>query len=356
MSMNVTQSHRSVDPRPSGSPVSMPVPQEKKERVAALDWLKGALVLFMVIYHSINYSGAYAGTAFRLMAFLPPSFILITGLLLTNNYLSRYRATDPQLHQRLLTRGAKLVLMFVALNVGLVLLRNSGGGQAFTALGELAKRWREVFFTPSERSTSAAILLSIGYTLLVASPLFLLYRVKRWLLPVVAGSLVAACCFFEWNQTLNYHLAMVSFGVVGMGLGMISLSRLEWFARKWIFILPLYCIYRLGSYFLGETYPMQMVATVLSLWILFGVALMLSQAGYFYRQCVLLGRYSLFAYIFQLLVLQVLRRIVPIEDPTASFLILTLITLVLTWLGTVIIEKLRQTAQAFDVTYRWVFA
>lgn len=42
-------------------------------RVAALDWLKGALVVFMVIYHSLNYSGDYTGAAFRLMAFPHPS-------------------------------------------------------------------------------------------------------------------------------------------------------------------------------------------------------------------------------------------------------------------------------------------
>lgn len=356
MSMNVTQSHPSAENHRSCPPVSMPVPPEKKERVAALDWLKGALVVFMVVYHSLNYSGGYIGTAFRLMAFLPPSFILITGLLLTNSYLSRYKATDPQLHQRLLTRGAKLVLIFVVLNVGLVLLRNAGNGQALAALGELARRWTEVFFAPSERITSSAILLSIGYVLLLASPLLLLYCIKPWLLPLLTAVLVAACCFFEWNQALNYHLAMITFGVVGMCLGMIPLGRLEWFARRWIFILPAYGLYRLCSYFFSELYPIQLMGTVLSLAILFGVALMFSQTGFAYRQCVLLGRYCLFGYIFQLIVLQVLRVVLPAADPTASFILMTLITLLLTWLATVAIEKLRQTAQVFDVTYKWVFA
>jgi peptidoglycan/LPS O-acetylase OafA/YrhL len=330
--------------------------QEKKERVAALDWLKGALVVFMVIYHSLNYSVDYNAAAFRLMAFLPPSFILITGLLLTNSYLLRYRPTDPQLHQRLLTRGAKLILLFVALNVSLVLLRNVGNGQAVPALRELAGRWYEIFFAPSERVASSAILLSIAYVLLVASPLVLLYWVKPWLLPVLATILVVACCLFEWNRNLNYYIAMVTFGIVGMSLGMIPLNKLEWFARKWLFLLPVYAVYRLSSYLLGEIYPVQLAGTLLSLSILFGVALMFSQTGFAYRQCVLLGRYSLFGYIFQLIVLQFLRALLPVAEPMASLIIMTLVTLVLTWLGTVVIEKLRQTAQVFDVTYKWVFA
>jgi peptidoglycan/LPS O-acetylase OafA/YrhL len=330
--------------------------QEKKQRVAALDWLKGALVVFMVIYHALNYSVDYNEWAWRLMAFLPPSFILITGLLLTNSYLSRYKVTDPQLHKRLLTRGAKLVLLFVALNVGLVLLRNAGGGHTLAALGELAKRWYPIFFAPSERITSSSILLSIAYVLIVASPVLLLYWIRPWLLPALSTILVAACCFSESNQNLNYYVEMVTFGIVGMSLGMIPLEKLEAFARKWMFILPAYAVYRLCSYFFSEMYPVRLTGTMLSLSILFGLALVFSQSGFAYRQFVLLGQYSLFGYIFQLIVLQVLRPVLPMEEAAASFVMMMLITLALTWLGTVVVEKLRQTARVFDATYKVVFA
>jgi hypothetical protein len=141
-----------------------------------------------------------------------------------------------------------------------------------------------------------------------------------------------------------------------MCLGAIPLSVLERFARRWELLLPAYCAYRLCSYFFGEPYPIQFVGTVLSLSILFGLALVLSQAGLAYRQCVLLGRYSLFGYIFQLLVLQVLRGVLPSTDPTASVLIMIPLSLVLTWAGTVLVEKLRRTVPAFDATYKLVFA
>lgn len=329
--------------------------QNDKIRVVALDWLKGALVVFMVVYHAINYSG-YRGVAFRIMAFLPPSFILITGLLLTNSYLLRYKVTDPRLHQRLLIRGAKLILLFVALNVSLVLLRGAGDGQALAALVELATRWREVCLAPSERIASSSILLSIGYVLLLASPLLLLHSIKSWLLPVLAALLVVACTLAEWNQTLNYYVAMMTFGVVGMCLGAIPLSTLERLARTWTLLLPAYGVYRLCSYFLGDPYLLQLIGTVVSLLVLLGLALRFSQTGLAYRQFVLLGRYSLFGYIFQLVVLQALRVVLPSADPSACFVIMTLATLLFTWVGTVVVDRLRQSAQLFDLTYKCIFA
>ena len=56
-------------------------------RLAAIDLTKGVLVVCMVIYHSLNYS-AHRELAFKYLAFLPPSFILITGFLLSHVYLA----------------------------------------------------------------------------------------------------------------------------------------------------------------------------------------------------------------------------------------------------------------------------
>jgi hypothetical protein len=330
--------------------------QPSKTRIAALDWVKGALVVLMVVYHSINYAG-FQGAAFRLMGFLPTSFILLTGLLITNNYLSRYAAADWRLHQRLITRGVKLILLFIVLNLGMVIVRTGASGEALTAVSEMADRWHEIFFAPTERVASSTILNSIGYLLILASPLLLLHRLRPWLLPAVAVVLFGVCCVLEHTKSLNYYVAMVTFGILGMAIGMIPLPKLEDFSRRWAVVLVAYAVYRVCSYFLGERYPIQLAGTVFSLSILFGAGLILSEGEFVYRQFVLLGRYSLFGYIFQLVVLQLLRRVIHTpEQSVLTVTILTILTLLLTWLGTVIVEKLRQTARAFDVSYKLVFA
>src|ERR1039458_3410046 len=71
---------------PDDSSAVLPV---ASTRIAALDWTKGALILFMVAYHAINYS-AFRPLAFRYLAFLPPSFILITGFLVGQVYAAKY--------------------------------------------------------------------------------------------------------------------------------------------------------------------------------------------------------------------------------------------------------------------------
>ena len=77
---------------------------------------KGVLVVAMVIYHSFNYSTDYT-LGFKYLPFLPPSFILITGFLISRLYFKPEVARDLTAHGRLLLRGFRLLLLFTLLNV-----------------------------------------------------------------------------------------------------------------------------------------------------------------------------------------------------------------------------------------------
>src|SRR5690349_11506791 len=89
-------------------------------RIPALDFTKGALVLIMVLYHWINYF--YGPSDNRYLRFLTPSFIFITGFLISNVYFSRYGISAPHLPKRLLQRGLKVLAVFALLNLGRNLL------------------------------------------------------------------------------------------------------------------------------------------------------------------------------------------------------------------------------------------
>ena len=153
--------------------------EPKRARDEALDWVKGALVVLMVVYHSLNYS-PYTPVAFDYIAFLPPSFIFVAGFLLTNSYLARYDLKDWRLHQRLVMRGAKLILLFTALNLGLYFIAL---GPA--AVGQFAENVQAIYLAADGRVASFSILTSIGYLLLLA-PLLLRNRFVESL--GVAGS------------------------------------------------------------------------------------------------------------------------------------------------------------------------
>src|ERR1700743_1376787 len=110
----VPQENEDLAARPNAPPTDT---SPKAQRIHALDFTKGTLVLIMVLYHWMNYFMALDWTYYRYLHFLTPSFIFITGFMISNIYLSKYAAGDIRLSKRLFTRGLKLMAIFVALNV-----------------------------------------------------------------------------------------------------------------------------------------------------------------------------------------------------------------------------------------------
>ena len=293
--------------------------EPKRARDEALDWVKGALVVLMVVYHSLNYS-PYTRVAFVYIAFLPPSFIFVAGFLLTNSYLARYDLKDWRLHQRLVMRGAKLILLFTALNLVLYFIALGPD-----AVGQFAENFQAIYLAADGRVASFAILSSIGYLLLLAPLLLVIGSLNRWVLPALALALLMFCSVMEWKGSVSYHLGMISAGIMGTAFGLLPLERVTGFARKWFVVVPLYCLYRTCSYFIGEPYAMQLTGVVTGLLVLYSLALKLPPKTHIYRQIVLLGRYSLFGYIIQLGIIQVIVRVFgPFNTPLAV-LILTVV-------------------------------
>ncbi len=58
---------------------------ENNNRISTIDFTKGILVVFMALYHSLNYFG-YAKLHHIYLTFVPPSFIMITGFIIIQVY------------------------------------------------------------------------------------------------------------------------------------------------------------------------------------------------------------------------------------------------------------------------------
>ena len=86
-------------------------------RNQALDFAKGILVLFMILYHWINYFVSIGGPVFRYLRFVPPSFIFVAGFLIANVYPAKYELGEIMVYKRLMVRGLKLLTLFTLLNV-----------------------------------------------------------------------------------------------------------------------------------------------------------------------------------------------------------------------------------------------
>ncbi len=325
-------------------------------RVAALDHTKGVLVLCMVLYHALNYSTKYY-LGFRYFAFLPPSFIVITGFLLASVYSAKHSLNDWRLHRRLIMRGVKLLLLFTALNVLIQLTVSRSAHGAMPGLNIWRTYWYEIYISGEGRAASFEVLLPIAYLLLIAPLLLLLNGAHRSILPVVTVCVLGLLAWLAEQGGYWFNAQLMSAGLIGLLLGRLSFRTLGLLSRVWFLFLFAY----LGYFFLGRTYGqgflLQLVGGVIGLGLIYSACLRLNFETVFERCLERLGRYSLIAYIGQIGVLQVLVRFTGRPEPfSADFFLVLFGTLLLTVLGVEFVDWARSRSAVVGSAYKAVFA
>lgn len=323
-------------------------------RIETLDFVKGMLVVMMVIYHSLNRS-FYHPMAFKYLAFLPPSFIFITGFILTQVYVSRYDVRGWKLHRRLLVRGAKLILLFTLLNVLIYSFVLGPADNPSLGFAALLERWREIYLEGKPRAAMFHILLAIGYLLILAPMLLRLQSWNNRFVPILAVVAIAGCLVLESKGAFNVIL-MLTAGLLGMAIGMISISKINSIARKWFLAVSIYLGYRLLSYKVGDSFGIQMLGVLATLLALYSIALSLSTSPSLSHFFTLLGNYSLLAYITQILLLQaIVRLIVRPENNLVVVIATMLVTVAATYFVVWTADRWRRKMGSVDAAYKAVF-
>jgi hypothetical protein len=289
--------------------MSVVATETQKERTAgvarlarnnALDWTKGALIVFMVIYHAINYS-KYRVLAFDYLAFLPPSFILITGYIVGQVYASRYDLTSWKPYLRLVIRGLKLLILFTLFNVLNCIARERS---LIDGLWEFADRSGAIYLSRHGRAGIFEVLLPISYFLLLAPALLWLRGRISAVIPIVAGAIFLLCFALERKGITPYNLSLLSAGLIGMAFGLIRAETMNRLAAKCYPALLFYIGYRLCSCFWGEPYWVQTFGVVATVFLLYGIAIHLSKVPWLGKTITVLGCYSLFGYLAQIALLR----------------------------------------------------
>ena len=326
-------------------------------RDQALDFTKGALVVLMVLYHWINYFISTKGMVYRYIRFISPSFIFITGFLISHAYLAKYDLRDARLPKRLLVRGLKLLTIFTALNLaaGLAVSRNYNG----SAMGvdTFLRNAFSIYITGNGREAVFEILVPISLALLLSAALL---WVRRWLaFPVyaVCVALSAVILIADSCGLKSVNLEFVGVGLLGVYFGSIGAHRLTaWLARiRWVMFG--YLGYLVAITIWDVYYSLQIVGVCLTLFLIYWLGSKWTGPGLLLTRILLLGRYSLLAYIAQIVVLQLLLRIMrPVESPGLRLALSILGALVLTQFTVEVAEWSRKKSKPIDALYRSVFA
>jgi len=316
-----------------------------------IDFVKGALVLFMVVYHWSNYFVDIRWDVYRYLRFLTPSFTLITGFLISYTYLSRYAPDDAGLRGRLLRRGGKILLLFTALNAaGDIMLPGAlAGGRSMT-------QNLYAIYVVGNGSAAFDVLVPIAYFLLLA-PLVLWVATRLRVRLQTVGIVAVLATVAAWASGVRSpNLELVAVALLGMGAGVVPFDRLERLAGRQGLLLAAYLGYLAAITALNIPFPLQVVGVCLTVLLLYAAGRTVG-TNWLSRRVVELGEYSLYAYIVHIVVLQLLRRgLRPFGLTGIELLIPFVLALVVTVLLVQAAIVARAKLRPADRLYRVVFA
>ena len=321
-------------------------------RIDALDFTKGCLVVIMVVYHCLNYSTQYY-LAFRYLSFLPPSFILITGFILSHIYRARGATGNGALSRRLITRGFKLIALFTALNIVGLFVRSRNYHGPSRGIGNFFDSWAEIFVWGGSRGAAFEILLPIAYLLLLAPALLWATRRNRAILPLLTLALLGTCLVLDRTAGCPQNLSMIAAGIFGMLLGLVPRDALARLGKLLPVTLLLYAAeVAIGLHFTHALLH-QWAGAVLVLAIIYGLGVLAGSIVWPSRRLIVLGQYSLVAYIVQIAILQAYSHVFgrPLPISTGMLLMLSF-TLFLTMVAVEVTRWSENASTAFRRVYR----
>ena len=338
------------------------IPSDLNTRDIELDIVKGFLVIGMVMFHVGTFS--IASTQLKhlavgvLLSFVSGSWVFLTGYVVGVHYGPRYGADRSGVIQRVMSRGLKILLLFLAINTLILLVGFSKSSWSLT-LNHVAT----VFFVGGGNLSSFEILVGISQLLLLA-PLFLevfmRYRVLSFALLLAAG--LPGSFGFGYSP----NIWMLVCGACGIWIGLAfkgGTSRAARDARKGAVILfamlvgvvSHFWLFYFGAgrkdiiiYLLGVISVNGVVYLYISHYII-----KLTPIG---DTLQLLGRYSLFSYIWQMAIIWSLIYTSVYLNIQAMYFRDVLIVLSLLILSILVVDYFRRKLSCFDGLYRKIFA
>lgn len=288
------------------SNASNEVPLTKKpRRIPALDFTKGTLVLIMVLYHWLRYFVTANGTVFKYLRFLTPSFIFITGFLISHVYLSKYETAGLKVPRRLLTRGVKLLGIVFFLNMAPTFMHLKA---LETRASNLSSADIVSAYLTGTSSVAFSILVPIAYLLILSAGLLIVSRLYKNIFHAACTVFVACALIFELKGIQSGYLQIFSMGMLGISVGYIPMDRINGIVKRRLAIFLAYLIYLSAITLWNDAYPLQIVGVCLSLAIIYWMGIQDAEKSRLGKIAIRLGQYSLFAYIAQILILQILLK------------------------------------------------
>lgn len=288
--------------------------KKKPSRIAALDFTKGSLVLLMVFYHWLNY---FVGPDldYRYLRFLTPSFIFVTGFLIAQVYLSRRDDARTNPAVRLFVRGAKLLGVFLVLNlVRSVVLPILAGTRVDSSEQLKPENLWSIWVLGNVPITSSKlvafyILIPICYLLLLSGCLAFSHRVFQYTFHVAFTIGLSGVAFLALRDARSYNLEFLTIGLLGVLLGSFPIEAIDRFVARPVALVVGYCGYLAAITTWNVPFLLLMFGVCLSVGAIYYLGVRQVGPPILRSHLILLGHHSLFAYVMQIAILQVLSAV-----------------------------------------------
>lgn len=333
------------------------------DRIPALDFTKGMLVLIMVLYHWLNYFVSSDGDIYRYLRFLTPSFIFITGFLISHAYLGSDRDAHSSPSKRLAQRGLKLLAVFLILNAARTFLIPDARTSPATGGGVTLRDWIPALVSGNvsagidAKGTAFNILVPIGYLLLLSAGLVRTVKFYKYAFHTVCLALFLIILVLQSFRLEYGNLEMIAIGMLGAVVGYVSMERIVAIGSQTFLLAACYVGYVLAITVWNVGFLLQIVGVLLNLIIIFRLGRQALLPAYAQDGVILLGRYSLFGYIAQIAILQVLIRLLRSDDLGDGKLVVSFVlALALTVVAVVAMDQARRKLGSVDRLYKAIFA
>lgn len=322
-------------------------------RIKGIDLTKGILVVFMAIYHGLNYFDRGSGRHFYL-AFVPPSFIIVTGFIVSQVYTRKYGNGLIRLGARLWGRSLKILLIFTALNIVIrIAFSQSAYGVGFD-LDEYLRNWVNIYVEGNPRMAIFDILLPIAYVLFLSVLSVWLESVMKYVGSFTAISLSLLCVVLELSGRSIYNVNLIGAGFVGIALGSLPLQQINRFLLLQMNFLLLPLLYVLLMMFSPDAFYSQLFLTVVCLMIIYGASIRANTETWVSREIMRIGKYSLLAYITQVGCLYTLLKVLA-RFEIGSVIPVTA-AVVISWTISFLSDYFRSKFRLMDRIYTLVFS
>jgi peptidoglycan/LPS O-acetylase OafA/YrhL len=330
-------------------------------RDTAIDFTKGALVLFMVLYHWLNYFFGPHGQYYDYLRFLTPSFIFITGFMISHIQLHRFENGRRSLSKRLFVRGLKLLIIFLVLNA-LVYAALSRVPVSYSLWGKSLRGFSWAAFVvgtsraaDGQKSVVFSILVAIAYLLIGSAGVVLAGRV-RYAFYCTLYVLIAAVILIRFWNLENFYLDLLMVGFLGVVVGFARREQIASLTSHPIILIALYGLFLAAITIWGVPLPLEIASVMLTTVLLYTAGSRLATGGAARRGAILLGKYSLLGYIAQIAILQGLRRISWLsQQGVGASLVALLLGALLTVAIVEAVDVARQRSKMVNDLYRLAF-